>query len=153
MLLCWGSHIWGKLLSAKWFLKHTHAQAHAAITVTCTAMWLFKFIMDHFYSNAAAAKAGILPCTQTQRLSFMLSVHIRPAHEHAKRCKRKTCHCLSASCMCLQPGFPQNKTHHYHWAWPSEPGNGGLGPGGWRKGCTFVLHLCDIHKYIIYIYS
>lgn len=46
--------------------------------------------------------------------------------------------CLPPACASSQAS-PQNKTDHYHRAWPSEPGEGG-------EGCTFSC------TYAIYIY-
>lgn len=62
-----------------------------------------------YVPNTAAGLARLKPYTQIHCLSLTLSIHIRPAHEHAKHREYRTCHCLSASCMCSQPGFPKIK--------------------------------------------
>lgn len=53
--------------------------------------------------------------------------------------------CLPPACAPSQAS-PQNKAHHYHQAWPSEPGSGGLGVAGARAAPSpppmgYTLHI------------
>lgn len=77
--------------------------------VTAAAMWLFEFSVAHLCSQHCSRRARLQPFTQIHCLSLRLNIHIRPAHEHAKHQEYRTCHRLSGSCMCFQPGIPKIK--------------------------------------------
>lgn len=92
-------------------------------------------------------ESGFNPLSTYTCLSLRLSAHIRPTHKHAKHQEERTCHCLSASCMCFQPGLPKIKqiiiTDSNHWNQEGMKENAQFLS---QSLCFFPLSLCSIPK-------